>query len=414
MRIHLVIPGWGPFPLAYRSRVPMLNLVTIAAYIPEEHSLRLLDDRLEPIGRVTDVPDLVLLSAMTVQIQRAYRIADLYRRAGAYVALGGIHPSLNTEEALEHADTILVGEGEQTIGEFIRDLEAKQAKKIYIYGKRFDFAGYRPPRRDLFAGIGYLAFDPIQTSRGCPCNCDFCIVPHLQGRAFRRKPLDLLAREMDGLAPIVFLTDDNVMLDVGYFRRVMGLLAERRCMWSALANSDMLRSGKLVQEMKDAGCWLLYLDIGPRLNQEIARNKHAYRQQLKDLTAHIRAMDIKVIASFVFGYDFDTPDVFEQTVRFALQAGFDEAEFHMVTPFPKTRLRKRLKEQGRLLAEDWRHFSCDKAIFVPKQMTPGALEQGLRYAWREFYQAKGIDIFGGQDVLVSFPNIEGLNIKRYF
>ncbi|MHC4981988.1 MAG: B12-binding domain-containing radical SAM protein [Planctomycetota bacterium] len=193
-----------------------LNLAICAAVVPEGWDVEIIDENVRdvPHEASADGLDAVAIGAMTTQAERAYQIADGYRALGVPVILGGIHPSTLPAEAIEHATIVCKGDAEGTLPRALRDLAAGRASRIYDWKDDPD-APIATPRKDLLNPEGYLVFNPIQTTHGCPHDCTFCTTPAVFGRKFRQRKIADIVDEMR-LAkekfntPVFIFSDDNV------------------------------------------------------------------------------------------------------------------------------------------------------------------------------------------------------------
>jgi radical SAM superfamily enzyme YgiQ (UPF0313 family) len=191
------------------SRFPPIGLGIVAAVTPSSWDIKLLDENWRPFSY--QEADLVGITAFTASANRAYEIASIYRQGGVPVVIGGIHASMCPEEALSFADAVVIGEAEAVWPQVIADVEAGCLQQIYKGGWS-DLSGVPSPRRDLFHP-GYM-FASVQTSRGCPMDCEFCSVTAFNGRRYRRRPLGEVLAELETIPQkMIFFVDDNI---IGY------------------------------------------------------------------------------------------------------------------------------------------------------------------------------------------------------
>ncbi len=387
MKILLIEPKGRPLPLVYRTRIPYLGLITVAALMNDEDEIHYLDERFDRVD-FEEEADLVALTGLTHQASRAYEIAKGFREKGIPVAMGGIHATMLPDEAGRHVDAVVVGEAEGKWEKLIGDLEKGTLKKMYQSSERPEMEHTRIPRRDLLRSKDYIPFDLIQATRGCPLNCEFCSVPHAFGKKCRQRPTEEVIDEVRGLTKTFFFVDDNMMVSYRYFESIFEGLREIRKRWFCLGSHHMLKLPGLLDKMVAAGCWALYLDMGPWLSMSLSEEGSSLKEKetYKGLLHRLKARGIKVIGSFVFGYDHDDEGIFEKTVAFARSSNIDEAEFHILTPFPGTRLYERLEREGRIISRDWSRYSATQVVFKPKRISPEALQEGYWVAWREFYK----------------------------
>lgn len=392
MRLHLIYPDWGYFPLVYRRYIQVMGPAIVAALTPPDIEVIFTDERLQRIDLDADF-DLVAISMMTSQANRAYEIADRYRAKGVPVVLGGVHVSLMPEEAAAHADAIVIGEAENTWPAVLNDFRNGSLKKLYSCTRPADDIPL--PRWDIFDRSVYLPMNSVQVSRGCPVNCEMCSVPQTYGTEFRMADTGKILKDINKLDSYLFLVNDNLHLAK---RRVKGFfdgLGATGKQWCGLAPLSIAEDTAYLDMLRSTNCWAMYIDLSPWISAGL--NERLGSEQIgkaKALLGRIRERNIKVIASFVFGFDHDRSDVFERTVAFAKTNGIEEAEFHILTPYPRSRLYERLNSEGRLLTYDFSKYSSSSVVFRPASMTEDELYEGYLRAWKDFYPSETHDYNG--------------------
>jgi radical SAM superfamily enzyme YgiQ (UPF0313 family) len=384
LKLKIIYPDLGHFPLVYRRTLPVLAPAVLAALTPPDIEISFTDERLHPVQ--TDEPcDLVAISVMTSQAGRAYELAQCYREKGIPVVLGGVHISLLPQEAETRADAIVVGEAEEVWPELLDDFRRGALKKVY---RCLNPAAAAPlPCWDLFDRDPYLPVLPVQVARGCPVACDLCSVSQAFGREFRPLNLDALWPRLAEGNRYLFLVNDNLHLAQRRSRPLLESLSRVGRPWVGLAPLSFARDESYLQLLKKSRCWAMYVDLSPwisaGLNEVVegveVRRAGEYLQRIRD-------QGIKVIASFVFGFDHDRKDIFDRTVAFARDQRIEEAEFHILTPYPRSRLFTRLENEGRLLTRDFSDYTAGNVVFRPRTMTPDELYEGYVQAWRNFYR----------------------------
>jgi hypothetical protein len=383
VKIHLIYPDWGHFPLVYRRYIQVMGPAIVASLTPPDIDVAFTDERLATVD-FDMACDLVAISMMTSQANRAYEIADIFRQKGVPVVLGGVHVSLMPDEAALHADAIVIGEAENTWPDVIRDFRSCGLKKVYSCKNPAEDIPL--PRWSIFDRSVYLPMNSLQVSRGCPVNCEMCSVPQTYGTEFRMADTNKIIGDIEKLDKYLFLINDNLHLAK---RRVKGFfngLAETDKQWVGLAPLSIADDPAYLDLLKSTNCWAMYIDLSPWISAGLnERISAAQIEKAEMLLERIRERNIKIIASFVFGFDHDRQDVFERTVSFADDNTIEEVEFHILTPYPKSRLYERLQAEGRLLTKDFSRYSSSSVVFKPANMTPEELYEGYIRAWKEFY-----------------------------
>ncbi|MEW6376442.1 MAG: radical SAM protein [Thermodesulfobacteriota bacterium] len=385
MEILFVVPGWPPSNLwgQIGFKFPPLSVLTLAASTPEDVEVSIIDENLEPIRYEIDA-DLIGITVMTPQAPRAYEIADMFRKRGEKVILGGFHVSFHPEEALEHADAIVIGEGDRVWREVIRDFKESKLKKIYYDDKPVNLSEIKAPRRELVEGKGYLFTNTIQTTRGCPFQCEFCSVSSFFGRGYRIRPIHLVIEELEALrreSVFLFLVDDNLVGNRPYAKDLFQEMVPLKFKWASHAPLSFVNDDELLKLASKSGCMTLFVGFESLAQENLSMMGKKTNLGISPIEAVRKFHDngIGILTSFILGYDHDTPDTFEKILNFCHQAKIDGALFPILTPYPGTLLRERLKREGRILTDRWDLYDMEHVTFVPRRMTPEELQEGFEW-----------------------------------
>src|SRR5262245_37870854 len=394
MRVKMMLPALteatSPLfrPIKY-SLFPPLGLATLAGYLGDDDEVEIQDEHVERL-RLDDAPELVVIQVYITSANRAYRIADHYRRRGAYVVMGGLHVTSLPEEAAAHADTIFLGPGEDTWPRFLADFRRGSPERCYRSETR-TLAGIPPIRRDLIKRRLYLVPNSIVVSRGCPHVCDFCYKEAFfeGGKSFYTQTVDAALAEIDRLpGRHLYFLDDHLFGDRRFATALFEGMRGMGRLWQAAGTVNAVLAPKVLERAVEAGLRSLFVGF-ESLTTENLLEQRKFQNLKRDYAAAIRRLhDVGVMinGSFVFGMDADDASVFDRTVAWAIEHGIETATFHILTPYPSTALHQRLTVQRRITVHDWDLYDTRHAVFRPVRMSAEELERGYWRAYRDFYR----------------------------
>jgi radical SAM superfamily enzyme YgiQ (UPF0313 family) len=364
---------------------PLLGLTLLASFFPPRYEVRIVNEFLEEVD-CKEAVDLVGITALTTQVYRTYEIADRFRERGVPVVLGGVHPTFMPEEAKEHADAVVLGEGELIIDQLIDDFEQGELKPFYRAERLHDLHDLPLPRRELL-GKGYSPiFRVIETTRGCPNRCEFCAVPVIAGRRYRTRPLADIKRELESIVKregeYIFIVDDNAVAQRSHAKGLFEIFKDLRVRWMGFATIEIAKDAELLKLAADSGCISLFIGFESLRKENLNGPKKRFQgvDDLQGFIERIHDHGIGIQGSFIFGFDHDDSDVFERTVEFIQRNKIELPTFSVLTPFPGTPLWDRLEAEGRIFDRDWAHYDMSRVVFMPARMTPDQLQQGYRWA----------------------------------
>jgi radical SAM superfamily enzyme YgiQ (UPF0313 family) len=398
-RLLLILPALQQlrdyeFRLIKYSRFPPLSLLTIAGLTPaDDWDIVVRDEHVESSEVAGDV-DLVGIQIYISSSSRAYELALKWRRRGAKVVLGGLHPTSMPDEAAQHADAVCLGPAESVWGQILDDFTHGRLQRFYRGQCAGSAALTAIPRRDLMNRRAYLIRHTMVSSRGCPHACDFCYKSSFWGRDYyEARPLREIERELATMDDrLVFFLDDNLLANRRHARALFEVLRGAGIVWQAAASLDVAADPHYLEEAYDAGCRSLFVGF-ESLSPENMRGNNKLVNAGTDYSAACRRFHdagITINGSFVFGFDCDGPDVFDRTVEFAIENKILTGTFHVLTPLPGTPAFARLEAEGRILHRNWSYYDTDHAVFRPRRMTPEELEAGHKRAGREFVSLSSI------------------------
>ncbi len=367
--------------------MPQLALYILAGLTPAEHDVEVIEEETECVDLENDC-DLVGISCMTANSSRAYELCHEFKKRGKTVILGGVHPSILPDEAMQYADSVVVGEAEGVWEKLILDFQNNNLQKKY-HDPLPDLGKYVP--KDFSKIIKRRLFHllPIMTTRGCPYNCDFCCVSNIYGNEIRHIPIENVVRDIQesGGKNFMFL-DDNIIGNPTYAKALFKAIKPLKIKWVGQASVSLLvRDDELMQLAAESGCKILFFGLESVSETQLKTMRKAIGKidLLEKALKKIKKAGILIHASMVFGFDNDTKDTFDETVRFLVKNKVCSVSFNILTPYPGTKTYDDLKNENRLISTDWRYYDHNTVVFSPKNMTAYELQQGKIRAKKNFY-----------------------------
>ncbi|MFR7989166.1 MAG: B12-binding domain-containing radical SAM protein [Anaerovoracaceae bacterium] len=364
-----------------RVNMPMLGLLYIAAFTPEEHQVTVIDETNGPVEHFEKY-DIVGISGMTMHANRMYALADEYRKIGCHVVLGGVHVSFMTEEALQHCDTVMVKEGELSWQEFLRDFEEGRPKRIYQPKGVFDLCRLPKPDLSLVDGPAYKAprgtLNSIVATRGCPNHCAFCCVRKLFDGPFRIRTADSIVEEIAGFDEnIIIFQDDNIVGNFAFAKELFTRMIPMKRLWGAQGSINVAANRELLDLMADSGCRTLFVGFESVNRKNLAAMGKSGVNRVEDYEENIKRLHdkgIRIFGSFIVGLDDDEESVFDDIYEFCCRNKIDFPIVNCLTPFPGTETYSQLQAEGRIIDRDWSKYNLTNVVIRPKSMEPDKLQ----------------------------------------
>ncbi len=393
-------------PNKYRKVfIPPLNLAIIdrlTHLASHRHEVKIINEYAEQIDFDADC-DLVGITALTAQANRAYQIADQFRAKGKKVILGGVHPSLLPDEALQHADSVAIGEVEDNWSEILADFEAGRYQPIYKSDSFPDLDKLIIPKWDNMdlsvyrRSIGRkMPRMPIFTTRGCVHACDFCTVSKFFGRSYRYKPIDNVLQEIKSInAESYVFTDDNITCNSEYATELFNTIASTikpNISWFSQASTTLVNKPELISLAAKAGCRNLFFGVESLHTQSLKSINKKFNDPLKyvELYKICMAEGIQPWFSMIFGFDHDTVETVWDTVRFLKKHHIWNTVFWILTPLPATKLYDEMLSSNRIIGRDWSNYNLTQVIFQPTNFSPSRLYDTFWQIYRSMFTANSI------------------------
>lgn len=382
----------GTFPKSLRYAP--LTLTTLASLVPIELDceINIIDEGVQLVD-FNSRPDLAAITIITGTSPRGYAIADHFRRQGVPVVMGGVHVTLCPDEAAKHADSIVIGFGEETWPQLLRDFKQGRMKDRYIALKCPPLKGLPLPRRDLLKKEGYITTSTVWATRGCLNDCDFCSIPATWGTNFYTRPVEEVIAEVAGFSTKEFiLVDPSPMEDPPYAKKLFREMKGLNKQWFGLSTTKIVEDPELLKVVGESGCKGLLVGFESVSEMSIASigKDHNSVQFYRDVVKKLHDHGIAIQACFVFGLDEDRPDIFRKTIDFCDKSHVDLPRFSTYTPFPNTEAFRKLNAQKRIISNDWALYDVEHIVVQPKHMSVEQLRNGLHWAWEQAYRFPSI------------------------
>lgn len=398
LALGLTLPGFVERSKTVAS-LPSLGLLDLAACTPAGHELTYFEaesDGSEP--RAVYACDLVAISTFSAQVFEAYAIADRLRAANVKVAIGGLHATVCPGEAFEHADYVIIGEGENVWPDVVSAAEAGESERIFWASDYapVDINALPVPRYDLLGDRPYNRFT-VQTSRGCPWRCEFCASSVMLGKPYRKRPVSAVIRDIEAIRrvrpqPFIEFADDNTFVDKKWGRELCRALEPLHVPWFTETDISVADDPELLELMRRSGCRQIL--VGLESPDEAAVNGLELRRNFKarraadyaEAIAEIQSHRITVNGCFVLGLDHHGPEIFQQVLDFVMDVNLFEVQITILTAFPGTPLYDRLQREGRILEEKrWDLCTLFDVNFMPARMSPQQLREGMYWLSERLY-----------------------------
>jgi radical SAM superfamily enzyme YgiQ (UPF0313 family) len=418
MRICLIQPGFSKRDLDYQEgsalksakslfnrfsriklgggrKLPPMSLMQLAALTPQNHELFIVDEEVQVIDFDMKV-DLAGITMLTRNAHRGYEIADRFRERGIKVVLGGMHATAIPEEAIRHADAVVIGEAEEVWLQVLEDSDAGRLRRFYRGKNLCQMRNMPLPCQDLLNKQKYLSTNLIQTSRGCPNRCSFCSIHLISGREYRFRPVSEVISEIETFTyPLALFVDDNIVGNKEHARELFKALISLKISWTAQATLSIAYDDDLLRLASRSGCRYLLVGFESLSDKNIMAIGKARTNKVSEYAERVKKIHdygIGIAGTFILGLDDDDSSAFDRTADFIEKNRIDTPTVGVLTPYPGSPLFKKLESEGRLLHRDWPQYShtIGKVVFRPRLMTAEQLEEGHRLVGRRLFSMQSI------------------------
>jgi len=425
-KIAIILPKEAPFRYEQNkintyplSTVP-LTIPVLVSLIPKELNIQVevYDESIEEINKDVINVDLIAISAITPTIKRAYSYADYFRSKNIPVVIGGVHATLNPQEVLQHADSVVCGLANESWPQLLKDFKDNKLQKIYTQGENIDFSNMPLPDRGCYENktISPMRLNSIQATFGCDNTCEFCVQPHVCN-GYHQRPIEHVVKEIKAnKSKFIEFYDPNLPKDREYLTKLCKALIPLKKIWSVPATVDLANDRELLKLLYKSGCRNVLIgfeSINPESIQNISKKFNKVEQYEKAINNFHKA-GITIAGSFVLGLDSDTKDIFQQTLDFVNKTHIDLPRFTINTPFPGTPFYEQMKKENRIIENNWSKYDLHNVVIKPKNMSAEELQKGFNWISNEAYKPitmlKRIKFLNPFSFLIFFANIS-LKIK---
>jgi radical SAM superfamily enzyme YgiQ (UPF0313 family) len=372
-------------------KIPQLGLHILASLTPKDVDLTVIDEEIREIDFSLDF-DLVGISCMTATANRGYQLSDMFRQRGSKIILGGIHPTILPQEAIQHADAVVIGEAEGCWADVVNDFKKGELQKFYHVPEP-DLSKVPFPRRDFHIDRALFNCVGLLTTRGCPYACEFCSVTDFYGRKIRHRPVSMVVEDIKQSGSKTFLIlDDNVTGHPEYSKELFEALIPLGIRWIGQSSMSLAKDKEMLKLCRLSGCAALFFGLESVSPSSLMGMKKTLKsiEETEEAIKIIQDNGIAFHPSIILGFDTDTKAIFDDTLEFLARTKIPTMSLHVLTPYPGTRIYQRFKDQRRIISHDWSHYDHHTVVFQPKNMTPQELAEGHHYVQSEFYSFSSI------------------------
>jgi len=403
---------------------PIITLPYLAAITPNKHTVEIINENHEDLDFNNDA-DIVGITCYTMTAPRVYEIADEFRRRGKTVVLGGYHPTAMSDEALQHADSIILGMAEASWPKLLDDFENGKLKRIYTRDPNYNLADIPPIPRKL------IKHNPIQgavqSTRGCRNKCEFCAISSFWNHGISQRPIKQVVEEIKNMPNKTFIFHDpHLTANPRYARELFKEMIKNKIRKSWVANGTTNVLGEIDDEFlslaRKSGCieWFVGFESVNQAVLNSIKKTHNKVENFKKMIKRVHDHGMTIQGGIIFGFDGDTPDTFDTTLEKVNELEIDVLEINILTPYPGTPLYQRMEQDGRILTKDWSRYNQVDVVFQPKNMTVEELKQGTRKVAKEFYRypkiiQRGVKIFSTvKKPSALIPSFTNYTFRKYY
>lgn len=399
LSIGLTLPGFVERSQVIAS-LPSLGLLTLAAHTPENWNIVYKELDYYSEGDIIEIlnekPNIIAFSSLSARINETYQLSKRFRKHGITVVIGGLHASALPDEVKRHADIVVQGEGEVIWEKLLNDYENRSLKQLYSSLTNpkyvFNLKDSKVPKYDLLDITKYNRIT-IQTTRGCPYECNFCAASRTIS-TYKKKPIKLIKKELDKIfeiwdQPFIELADDNTFVDKKWSKKLLKLFSNYNMRWFTETDISIAYDDELLELLAKANCSQVLIGFESVNLDSIKTLDNGWK--FKHFENYTKAIDkiqsygISVNGCFILGFDTDTKETFIETEKFIKESRLSDVQITLLTPFPNTNLYHQLETEGRLLPPNWDKCTLFDVMYIPKNFTVEELENEFQKLMANIY-----------------------------
>lgn len=379
----------GMFGNCSKDSMYPLSFAIVNAFTPKDVQLFFYDERVEKIPKNIEA-DIIAFTVETFSAKRTYKMAEFYKKQGKKIIMGGFHVTAMPYEALEHSDSVVIGELEGIWSKVIEDIKHNNLQKIYKNDENVPLSNIQYDY-SIFKGKKYNPVGLVQFSRGCKYACEFCSIHSFFKNTVRTKSIETIINEIKNIKEkFIFFIDDNLFANEEEAIKLFKALIPLKKKWCCQISIDAAKNKDILKLMKKSGCILVLIGF-ESLNTEnlkqMGKGANIKYNDYKEIINNIYNEGIMIYGTFVIGYDNDTKDTADMLCDFAIENKFAIANFNPLMPMPATKLYERMKKENRLTYEKWwldDGYSYGDAMIIPKNMSETELSESCKNARYKF------------------------------
>lgn len=375
--------------------LPGLVFPLLAAMVPENWEVEIKLEVIEDIDFNTDA-DVIGIGAMGHAIFRAFDLASKFKERGKIVFMGGYMASMIPEIALKYTDSIVIGDAEISFPKLLSDFE-KYGKLERIYNNPVVDLSHLPlPRYEMLAEKRIGNMLPVQAGRGCKHTCSFCSIACLYKGRHLVRPVAEVIRDIEKIKSLgynkFYLIDDNIVSNPAYLEELCSKILPLKMKWSSQCTMNLARNESLLKLVAQSGCEILSLGL-ESISQEGLNKLNKKWLQVDDHQKLMKAFNkagIMISAEMIIGTDGDTRESLKATYAFIKQLKIPLLRIYFLTPVPATQLYLEFKETGRLIHENFDHYTASECVHYPEKISPEQLTEMYHWLNGKIFSMRGI------------------------